>query len=217
MIAGGAVLDLCELFDSLAGEGQWSGRPAAFVRLARCNLRCRWCDTSYAWAPGQRVRRPALVGRIVKLGRPRAVITGGEPLLQPETPLLINELLERGLDVALETNGSLPIAGLPRATHVVMDLKPPSSGHADSNLWENLCALKRSDEIKVVIANRADFDWLLRELELRATHVRCGLSVQPAAGRLAGRRLAEWLLDSRLDARLSLQLHKLLWGAEPGR
>ncbi|MDP8257010.1 MAG: radical SAM protein [Candidatus Alcyoniella australis] len=211
------MIEVCELFAGLAGEGVWSGRAAAFVRLSGCNLRCCWCDTSYAWEGGERMRRASVVVAIRRMALKRVVVTGGEPLLQRETPRLLADLLDRGLHTALETNGTFALDQVPQGVHIAMDLKPPSSGHADSVRWSNLERLGPNDELKVVIADRADLDWLVRVLHERADQLNAPVYVQPAHGRLAARRLADWLVEQRLDLRLGIQLHKLLWGTERGR
>ena len=211
------MIEVCEIFASLSGEGAWTGWPAVFVRLSGCNLRCKWCDTAYARQAGTTYRMSDLLAEVDGFGLPRVVVTGGEPLLQKQTPRLLERLLSRQYKAALETNGSLPLDAVPQGVHIVMDLKPPSSGHADANLWQNLGRLDVHDELKVVIACRSDLDWLMRTLNAHRDEIACRVSVQPAYGRLSAVRLADWVLAGKLPVRFGIQLHKHLWGRDTRR
>jgi len=206
-------LHVSEIFDSIQGESHWAGYPCTFLRLSGCNLDCAWCDTGFARdsVAGTAWSVPELVREVASRGQPLVEVTGGEPLLQVETPALLSALLSLGRRVLLETNGSLPLNAVPPGVHIVMDLKAPGSGMAEFNRWANLGRLRAGDEVKIVLRNRADWEWardVIGEYQLlRRTRV----SLSPVQGELAPRDLAAWLLEERLDARLQLQLHKVLW------
>jgi len=203
-------MHVCEIFASIQGEGCAQGLPCAFVRLAGCPLRCRWCDTAYAREGGEPVELEEVVRRVTALGIPLAEITGGEPLAQPDTPQLARALLERGHRVLCETSGAFDIRSLPDGVVRVMDLKPPSSGESDRMIWDNLGQLRPDDDLKIVIADRTDYDWAVGHLR-RAGPLPCAVIVQPAHPLLEPAELAAWILADRLDVRLQIQLHKILW------
>ena len=202
-----------EIFASIQGEGSAQGRPCAFVRLAGCPLRCRWCDTAYARDGGVEMPLGEVVRRTRELGLPLVEITGGEPLMQPDAPNLAQALLDHGHRVLCETSGAFDIGVLPEPIVRVMDLKPPSSGESGRMRWDNLERLRPGDDLKVVIADRDDFDWAVARVE-RVAASGCNVSFQPAHPLLAPAELAAWILEDRLDVRLQLQLHKLLWPHE---
>ena len=204
---------VCEIFASIQGEGSAQGRPCAFVRLAGCPLRCRWCDTEYAREGGDEVSVDEVVRRVSQLGIHRVEITGGEPLAQPTTPHLAQALLERGHRVMCETSGAFDVSVLPDPVVRVMDLKAPSSGESERMRWDNLGLLRPGDDLKFVIADRDDYDWMLGKVALAATSG-CNVLVQPAHPLLDPAELAGWVLADRLDVRVQLQLHKLLWPHE---
>jgi len=205
------VLKVNEIFHSIQGESRHAGRPCVFVRLTYCNLRCVWCDTAYAFEEGSDLAVPEVVQRVASFGTPYVLVTGGEPLAQAGVHDLIAALLERGHEVAVETGGSLDISTLDRRVMVVMDLKPPGSGMVDRNRWENLPHLKPQDEIKFVLADRADYEWARDAIAGRRLADRCGLLLSPVHGVLEPRPLAEWILADHLPARLQIQLHKYVW------
>lgn len=208
-----STLRVTEIFDSIQGESHWAGYPCTFLRLAGCNLDCTWCDTRFARdaASGEEWAVDALATAARNRGLPTVEVTGGEPLLQPATPALLAALLAGDQRVLLETNGSLPLDGVPHGVHIVMDLKPPGSGMEERNRWANLTRLRPGDEVKIVCRNRADYEWardVIGEYHLlRRTRV----SLSTVAGDLDPRALAAWLLEDGLDVRLQLQLHKVLW------
>lgn len=203
-----------EIFHSIQGESRHAGRPCVFVRLTGCNLRCTWCDTAYAFEEGSAMEVGAILDRVQSYATPYVLVTGGEPLLQPGVHDLFAELLERGHEVAVETGGSLDIAPIDRRVMIVMDLKPPGSGMSEKNRWENLRHLKPADEIKFVVADRADYEWARGVIASHGLPGRCGLLVSPVHGVLHPRPLAEWMLADRLPARLQVQLHKVIWPAD---
>jgi 7-carboxy-7-deazaguanine synthase len=203
-----------EIFHSIQGESRHAGRPCVFVRLTGCNLRCVWCDTAYAFEEGEGATVGAIADRVASFGTRYVLLTGGEPLLQAGVHDLAAELLDRGCELAIETGGSLDIAPLDRRVMVVLDLKCPGSGMSGKNRWENLDLLKPSDEIKFVIADRADYDWAREVIAREGLAARCGLLLSPVHGVLSPRALSEWILQDRLPARLQLQLHKYIWPAD---
>lgn len=205
------VLKINEIFHSIQGESRHAGRPCVFVRLTWCNLRCSWCDTPYAFEDGADQSVGAILEAVAGHGSRFVLITGGEPLLQEGVHDLIAELLDREYEVAVETGGSLDIAGVDGRAMIVMDLKCPGSGMAARNRWENVALLKSGDEAKFVIADRADYDWARATIDRHHLLARCGVLLSPAHGLLDPRRLAEWVLADRLPVRLQIQIHKYIW------
>jgi len=209
-----AVLKVNEIFHSIQGESRHAGRPCAFVRLTACNLRCVWCDTAYAFEEGSDWTVGSICDRLATFGTRYVLVTGGEPLLQPCVHELIGELLDRGDEVAIETGGSLDLAPLDPRVMVVMDLKCPGSGMSDRNRWENLDRIKTADEVKFVLADRADYEWARAVIQDRGLANRCGLLLSPVHGTLDPRALAGWILADALPVRLQLQIHKYIWPAD---
>lgn len=210
-------LRISELFISLQGEGTFVGLPTFFVRLAGCNLKCRWCDTAYAQTGGE----PYTIEKIVdewerskKL--PWVQITGGEPLLQEGVYPLMKAFLRKGATVLLETNGSLSLAQVPKEVVKIMDLKCPSSGMTDYMKWENLAFLTPKDQVKFVIANREDYEWAKGKVQELYLPYFTQVLFSPVYKVLAPQKLAEWILKDGLRVRFQLQLHKILWGDRPG-
>ncbi len=206
------MLLITETFISLLGESTLAGLPGFFIRLTGCNLRCRWCDTTYAYAGGQPREVPDLTAAARAAGVGIAVVTGGEPLLQEECPALLAALADAGLTVLLETNGSRPLAGLDPRVRRIVDLKCPGSGMAAHNYLPNLDVLASTDELKLVLADRADFDFALDLLTPRGLWERLPVLLSPVFGRLPPADLAAWIVASGLPLRLHLQLHKYVWG-----
>ena len=210
------TLQVCETFSSIQGETTFAGRPCFFIRLAGCNLRCRYCDSQYAWRPGRRRTVASLVREFRRSGQPLAEVTGGEPLGQCATFRLLAALCKHGMTL-LETNGSLDISRVPAAVRILMDIKTPGSGQAASNEWRNIELLARKDEVKFVISHREDYDWSVQCLRQYALHERCPVLFSTVFDQLAPRELAEWILQDRLPVRFQLQMHKILWGEAQGR
>jgi len=210
-------LRIAEIFHSLQGEARDVGRPTVFVRLTGCPLRCVWCDTAYAFHGGEWRDIESIVAEVEKYKTRHVCVTGGEPLAQKRCLDLLVRLCDAGFSVSLETSGALDVSAVdPRVVRVV-DLKAPGSGEAARNLWSNLDALDAKDQIKFVLADRADYDWARAALEQHAIAQRCDVLFSPVYGKLAPRELADWILADRLPVRMQVQLHKILWGEEPGR
>ncbi len=207
------TLAVNEIFHSLQGESTWAGTPCAFVRLAGCNLSCAWCDTRYAMdEPGRTLTIGMIRAAIHPCAAPLVEITGGEPLLQEGTPELAALLLREGYEVLVETNGSVDISVLPYPVARIMDIKTPSSGMTERNRWANLAHLRRGDEVKFVIADPEDYLWakdVVTGSEYPGDKVATLFS--PAWGRVEADELVEWMLRDRLDVRLNLQLHRIIW------
>ena len=211
------LLRVSEIFASLQGESTTVGVPTVFVRLTGCPLRCRWCDTTYAFRGGERLTIDEILARVSDLGLPEVCVTGGEPLAQAACGDLLTALGDAGHRVSLETSGALSIAGLDPRVRCVMDLKAPGSGEADKNLWDNLDHLRPHDEVKFVLAGRADYDWAKDVLERHGLARRATVLFSPVAGELAPSTLADWIVADRLPVRFQLQLHKILWGDARGK
>lgn len=208
------ALKVCETFSSLMGESTLAGAPAFFIRLTGCNLRCRYCDTAYAYEGGQEWLVAQLVAAALAQPARLALVTGGEPLLQAETLPLLVSLADEGFTVFLETNGSLSMAAVDSRVHRVLDLKCPGSGMSGHNCWENLELLTSRDEVKFVISHREDFLWALEIINRHGLAGKAPVLISPVFGELAPQEAAAWILASGLPLRLNLQLHKYLWGPE---
>jgi 7-carboxy-7-deazaguanine synthase len=203
-----------EIFYSLQGESTLAGRPCVLVRLTGCQMRCRWCDTEHAFYEGEWLSVDAVVERVRAFGCPLAEVTGGEPLLQPGALTLLERLCDSGLEVLLETGGGLDIGAVDRRVRRIVDVKCPGSGEAERNRWQNLDDLRPTDEVKFVLADRADYEWARCLLAERPLYERCPVCFSPVFASLRPADLAAWVLEDRLPVRVQLQLHKLLWGAD---
>ncbi len=209
-----ALLNVHELFFSLQGEGTRTGEPCAFVRLARCNLRCRWCDTTQAFKAGRDMTVEEAVSWVERHPTKVASVTGGEPLLQPAAFDLITALAERDYTVIVETSGSIDITPVDPRAVVILDLKCPGSGCTEHMLWGNVEALRPHHEVKFVIADERDFRWAAEQVESRGLAGRATVLFSPVWGELAPEVLAGWVLKEGLPVRLNIQLHKYLWGPD---
>ena len=210
-----STLRVTEIYRSVQGESTWAGLPCTFVRLARCHLRCVWCDTAYAFYGGQKMAVSAIVDTCLQWPADLVEITGGEPLVQPECPALAQSLLDAGFTVLVETSGSLPIAALPPETIKIMDLKCPDSGECDKNEWSNIGALTGRDEVKFVLASRGDYEWARDRVREHDLSNRCRtVLLSPVWGAVEPNRIVEWMLEDKLDARFQLQAHKVIWPPE---
>lgn len=206
------TLAITEVFASVQGETSLSGLPTTFIRLSACNLRCRWCDTDYSFGRGDSRSIDSLLEEVSNNGCRQVCVTGGEPLLQAGVHTLMRELSDQGFSVNLETGGSLATTDVDPRVRVILDVKCPGSGMSDRNLWSNLNHLRAHDEVKFVVADRADYDYALAVCERhqlfdRATPV----LLSPVFGELDPKQLVDWMLDDKLPARLNMQMHKFIW------
>jgi 7-carboxy-7-deazaguanine synthase len=210
------LLKVNEIFYSVQGESSYTGRPCVFVRLTGCNLRCSYCDTRYAYEEGEDLDIGEIINRVTSHRCALVEITGGEPLIQKDTPLLIQKLLDIGFEVLLETNGSMDIGAIDDRCVKILDIKCPSSGEANKNDIGNLKRLQTKDEIKFVIGNREDYDYAKNILSLinRAKGDSKPPLFSPVYGKMNPELLAQWILADNLDVRMQLQLHKIIWGSE---
>ncbi|MGA0024764.1 MAG: 7-carboxy-7-deazaguanine synthase QueE [Burkholderiales bacterium] len=211
-----ATLRVTEIFFSLQGETSRTGLPTVFVRLTGCPLRCGYCDTAYAFHGGESMALEEVLGRVAGYQARYVTLTGGEPLAQKHAPLLLQRLADAGYSVSLETSGALDVSVVDPRISKILDLKTPGSGECERNLWANLDHLTAHDEIKFVLCDEADYVWAREQLQARRLDAACPVLFSPVHGQLEPRRLAEWILRDRLPVRLQLQLHKLLWGENPG-
>jgi 7-carboxy-7-deazaguanine synthase len=210
-------LRITEIFRSLQGEGDAVGFPTVFVRLTGCPLRCQYCDTAYAFSGGQWWSLDDIVARVDALGTRHVCVTGGEPLAQRNCLPLLARLCDAGHEVSLETSGALPVGEVDARVRRVVDVKTPASGESGRNLLDQLESLSDRDQIKFVICDRADYEWSRDLLARRGLPARAMVLFSPSHAQLPARQLADWILEDRLPVRLQVQLHKLLWGNEPGR
>jgi len=209
------MLTINEIFHSIQGESTHAGRPCVFVRLTACDLRCRWCDTPYAFHEGRKMTVDEVVADVDARGCPLVEVTGGEPLLQPDVYPLMQRLLDAGKTVLIETGGHRSIAQVPRGVIRIVDVKCPGSGESGKNDWSNLAHLTASDEVKFVIADRADYDFARELVERKKLDGKvAAVLFSPVHGELDARQLAEWVIADRLQVRVQLQVHKYIWSAE---
>lgn len=204
-------LRINEIFHSIQGESTHVGRPCVFVRLTYCNLRCRFCDTEYAFFEGTERSIDEIVNEVGRFGCRLVEVTGGEPLIQRETTVLLSRLLEAGHEVLLETSGAWAVEEVPAGVRIIMDLKTPGSGMVSRNRWENLRHLDCDDEIKFVICDREDYEWARGVVGEHGLAERHAVLFSPAWGEVDPAELADWILADRLPVRLQLQIHKHIW------
>lgn len=209
------TLVIHEIYRSLQGESTFAGLPCTFVRLSACNLRCRWCDTPDAFTGGTRMPVAEVVTQALALGTPLVEVTGGEPLLQAAVHPLMRALCDAGKTVLLETSGERDISDVDPRVRRIVDLKAPGSGESHRNRWANLPHLTAQDEVKFVLADRADYEWARDVIRREALHERAGTVLLSCVhGELHPRDLAAWVLDDALPVRVQVQLHKIIWGAD---
>ncbi|KAF3363072.1 7-carboxy-7-deazaguanine synthase [Chlamydiales bacterium STE3] len=208
-------LNLIEIFASVQGETSLTGQMTTFVRLARCNLRCAWCDTSYSFGRGTSQSVEYILDKVKEFGCRYVCVTGGEPLLQPNVLTLMQKLCELNYTVSLETGGSLPIDKVDERVRIILDVKCPGSQMEEKNYFPNLRNLREHDEVKFVVQDKKDFDYTIsicREYHLfdRSKEV----LVSPVFGKLEPKELIHWILQDKLPCRLNLQCHKYIWSPE---
>ena len=206
------TLKVIEIYQSIQGESSLTGRPCTFIRLAGCPLRCRWCDTVYSFEGGFVKSIPELIAEVNKLSPKLVELTGGEPLAQENCVDLIKELIRENFSVMIETGGSESIAELPSEVHIVMDIKCPGSGMEKKNKLSNLAQMKTTDDLKFVVASRADFDWTIAFIENHKIQNKMNLLVSPAWGLVEPKDLVAWILGASIPLQLNLQIHKYIWG-----
>jgi 7-carboxy-7-deazaguanine synthase len=210
-------LRITEIFFSVQGESSRVGLPTVFVRLTGCPLRCTWCDTEYAFTGGAYHTIDDVVMEVARHGTPYVCVTGGEPLAQKSCLSLLATLCDAGYNVSLETSGALDVSAVDARVSKIMDLKAPGSGECDKTLWSNLAHLTSRDELKLVLADEADYLWAREQLQTHRLVERCPVLLSPVQGSLKPADLAEWILRDKLAVRMQVQLHKVIWGNAQGR
>ena len=211
-------LRITEIFLSLQGETNTMGLPTVFVRLTGCPLRCQYCDTAYAFSGGELMSLAVIVETVRDKGVRHVTVTGGEPLAQPNVHALLTTLCDENFIVSLETSGAIDISGVDARVVKILDLKTPGSGEVSRNLWENIDRCDSKDQIKFVICNRQDYDWAKLKCDEYAVSSKVAdVLFSPSADEMSATELADWIIEDRLAVRMQIQLHKYLWGDQPGR
>jgi len=213
-------LRITEIFHSVQGESTWAGLACAFVRITGCPLRCVWCDTEYAFTGGTRMEMDEIVEAVRAHGCDLVEVTGGEPLAHPNALPLVTRLLDEGFTVLVETSGAFDVSPVDARAHLIMDLKCPGSGESHRNVWDNLGHLTERDEVKFVLKDRTDYEWMRDTIRSRGLDARVengslrALLTSPVWGEIDLEALAGWILEDALPVRFQVQLHKLIWGAD---
>ena len=210
------ALKIYEIFYSLQGETSRFGLPTVFVRLTGCPMRCTCCDTEYAFSGGSNMEIADILVKVAEFGTRYVTVTGGEPLAQKQCHELLKSLCDAGYSVSLETGGAMDIAPVDQRVSIILDIKTPASNEEEKNLWSNLAHIKSSDEIKFVLCNRADYDWAKVKLSEFKLVEKCPVLFSPSFHELAANELAAWVLADKLQVRMQIQLHKILWGEKQG-
>ena len=204
-------LKINEIYYSLQGESSFSGLPCVFIRLTYCNLRCSYCDTEYAFYEGDDMKISDIIKKINLYECNLVEVTGGEPLLQEGCIQLITELHKNKKTVLIETGGSLPINSIPKKTHIILDLKCPSSNMEDKNMWKNIDFLKKKDEVKFVIGTYEDYCWAKETIQKYNLNKICPILFSPVYNKIEPKDIAKWILKDNLEVRFQMQLHKQIW------
>lgn len=207
-------MKVCEIFASIQGESTYAGLPCVFVRMAGCNLRCVYCDTTYAYEEGIEMAEDEIIERVKSYRIKLVEITGGEPLLQKDTLSLIEKLIDNGFTVLVETNGSISIKNVDKRAIIIMDIKTPKSGMFDKMDLTNLKHLRTTDEVKFVVADRKDYNWAKEFIKDYGLADKCKILFSPVYDILSAKDLSEWIIKDRLSVRLNLQLHKYIYGSD---
>ena len=210
-------LRITEIFFSIQGETSKIGLPTVFIRLTGCPLRCQYCDTSYAFYGGEVMLFEDIIHQVTKFNCKDVCVTGGEPLAQANSKKLLKDLADLDFQVSLETGGSISLEGIDERVKIIMDIKTPDSGESTKNRWENLELLKQSDELKIVICSREDYQWSKDIIEQYKISEKCPILFSPCTESIDPRDLAEWILTDQLPIRFQMQIHKILWDNQPGR
>jgi 7-carboxy-7-deazaguanine synthase len=209
------MLTVNEIFHSIQGESSYAGLPCVFVRLTACDLRCAWCDTAYAFTEGRKREVGDVLAEVASYGCRLVEVTGGEPLLQADVYPLMQGLVDAGHEVLLETGGHLSLERVPVRVVRIMDVKCPGSGEAGTTDWENLSRLGPRDEVKFVIADRADYEYASDVVARYGLAPRvASVLFSPVHGRMSPAELSAWVLADRLPVRVQLQVHKVIWGPD---
>ncbi len=209
-------LKIHEIFYSLQGESSRVGLPTVFVRLTGCPMRCVYCDTAYAFNGGSNIEISDILLKVAEYGTQYVTVTGGEPLAQKDCHILLKDLCDAGYSVSLETGGAIDTSKVDSRVSVILDIKTPGSGEMDNNKWGNLAHLKKTDEVKFVLCNRADYEWAKELLITHDIANKCPILFSPVYQQVNPTELAEWVLADKLPIRMQVQLHKILWGEKPG-
>lgn len=204
---------ITEIYASIHGESQYAGLPCTLVRTTGCDLRCTYCDTAYAFSGGRDMTIEEILAEVAGLAMPFVLLTGGEPMLQPETARLAEHLLAGGYRVAVETSGTHSLDGLPAEVLRIVDVKTPSSGESQHVRWDVLAKLRAGDAVKFVLSDEADYHWSAEHVRRLGPVTRAELLFSPVHGQLDPKDLVAWLVRDRLPVRVNLQLHKYIWGA----
>ncbi len=204
-------LQITEIFHSIQGESTHVGQPCVFVRLTGCPLRCTWCDTEYAFFGGTTMAMETILEQVRSYDCPLVEVTGGEPLHQPGSLVLLTQLCDAGFQVMLETSGACDISKVDDRVSIVLDVKCPGSEMTDRMRWENLNQLSTKDEVKFVLQDRSDYEWARDIVRQQALANRCSVLFSPVFGGLDLQPLSEWILKDHLPVRLQIQLHKVIW------
>ena len=210
-------LRITEIFFSIQGETSKVGLPTVFIRLTGCPLRCQYCDTSYAFHGGEVMLFEDIIRQVTKFNCKDVCVTGGEPLAQANSKKLLKDLADLDFQVSLETGVSISLKEVDERVKIIMDIKTPDSGEATKNRWENLELLKQTDELKIVICSREDYQWSKEIIEQYKISEKCPILFSPCAESIDPRDLAEWILTDQLPIRFQMQIHKILWNNQPGR
>lgn len=210
-------LRIHEIFYSLQGESTRMGLPTVFVRLTGCPMRCVYCDTDYAFKGGEQMQLEDIIAQVKQYQTPYVTVTGGEPLAQKQCLELLKVLCDEGFDVSLETGGAITIENVDQRVSVILDVKTPASGELENYHWENMAMIKPSDEVKFVLMHENDYDWAKTILSQYQLSDKATVLFSPVYDSLPPAKLAEWILRDKLDVRMQLQMHKILWGEAPGR
>ncbi len=215
-MSGSSMLRITEIFYSLQGESSRTGLPTVFIRLTGCPLRCGYCDTAYAFTGGQKMSLEDILSKVASFSPKYVCVTGGEPLAQKSAWPLLTALCDAGYAVSLETSGAITLADIDPRVMIVMDLKTPGSKEEARNMWENLPLLKKTDQIKCVITDRADYEWVKQKIAEHDLPKCCEVLLSPSYGQIVLEDLARWIIEDNLPVRLQVQLHKMIWGEKTG-
>jgi 7-carboxy-7-deazaguanine synthase len=210
------ALKIYEIFHSLQGETSRIGLPTVFVRLTGCPMRCTYCDTAYAFSGGSNMQIAEILQKVAEFGTKYVTVTGGEPLAQKECYALLQALCDAGYSVSLETGGAMDIVPVDVRVSIILDIKTPASNEEKNMLWENLEHIQSKDEIKFVLCNRADYDWAKAKITEFKLMKKCPILFSPSYHDLSAETLAGWVLADKLQVRMQVQLHKILWGEKQG-